>query len=253
MVGSMSGYCGIGREHKIAAVTHLLAWAAPHTTLQASPLSRHMTIAPIDVLRPRLQPSERLLWSGKPISGLRLRAQDAIIIPFSLVWFAIAVHVQSVATHWPPDHDLPAGFAMPPGLAMPSAAMPENPLFPIFGWFFLAIGVHLLVGRFIWDAITRACTTYGVTNQRVIIVGGCFVSTLKSLSIRNLPSVNLTRSRNGHGTIAFGEAFAVPGATDTETGISGARRIDPPMFDHILQVQQVYDLIMTVQRGDPVP
>lgn len=45
-----------------------------------------MEVLPDSVLSAELGPGERLVWSGKPRGGIRLRAQDAFLIPFSLLW-----------------------------------------------------------------------------------------------------------------------------------------------------------------------
>ena len=42
-----------------------------------------MGVLPDSVLSAELGPGERLVWSGKPRGGIRLRAQDAFLIPFS--------------------------------------------------------------------------------------------------------------------------------------------------------------------------
>jgi hypothetical protein len=42
-------------------------------------------------IRSELSSGEKLLWSGQPSGGLRLRPADALMIPFSLLWAGFAV------------------------------------------------------------------------------------------------------------------------------------------------------------------
>ena len=43
------------------------------------------------MLRPELDANEQLLWAGMPGQGLRLRAADALMIPFSVMWCGFAL------------------------------------------------------------------------------------------------------------------------------------------------------------------
>lgn len=49
-------------------------------------------------LQPELLPDEKLLWSGKPAGGIKLRAGDALLIPFSIFWFGFAIFGEFTAT-----------------------------------------------------------------------------------------------------------------------------------------------------------
>ena len=79
-----------------------------------------------------LGPGEKLLWSGQPEAGLKLRGSDAIVIPFSLMW---------------------AGFA----LFWEYSVLGTNaPLFfKLWGIPFVLVGLYMVVGRFFVDAWMR--------------------------------------------------------------------------------------------------
>ena len=177
-----------------------------------------------EALSSYLDPGERLLWSGQPRTGIRLRAQDAFLIPFSLLWCGFVVFWET------------------------SVFKTEAPLFfRLWGIPFILMGLYIVFGRFLMDARSRARTVYGVTNERILIVGGSMAQQIKSLSIRNLADISLTERRDGSGTITFGQ---VPFRLDFFPAGSwpGGRRYMPPSFDFIERARKVYDIIWSAQR-----
>jgi Bacterial PH domain len=141
------------------------------------------------ILNPQLNSGERLLWSGQPRGGIRLRGQDAMLIPFSLLWGGFAIFWECMAL-----------------IATKKAPGPIGVVFPLFGLPFVGVGLYLIFGRFFVDAKVRARTFYGVTNERIIIINGFFSQQTKSLQLRTLTDVSLTQRPDGSGTISFGPA-----------------------------------------------
>jgi hypothetical protein len=76
-------------------------------------------------LGPRLDPEERLIWVGQPRQGVRLRASDAVVIPFSLLWVGLAITITV-------------------GISVGSRSMLPG----LFGFPFILVGFYLLAGRF---------------------------------------------------------------------------------------------------------
>ena len=148
------------------------------------------TRSPESILSPELGSGERLLWSGRPRGGLRLRPQDVVLIPFSLLWggFAIFWEIMALST----TAKAPAPFRF---------------LFPLFGLPFVMIGLYMIVGRFFFEARARARTIYGVTNQRILIVGGARGAQTRSLELSAIPELSLVQHKDGTGTITFGGAL----------------------------------------------
>jgi len=136
------------------------------------------------VIRGQLGSGERLLWNGRPAQGIVFRPADAFMIPFSLLW---------------------AGFAFFWEYSVISTD--KAPLFfMLWGIPFVAIGLYFIFGRFLIDAKQRANTSYGVTNQRVIIVSGILSKKIKSLNLRSLSDLSLDEKVNGSGIISFGSS-----------------------------------------------
>jgi hypothetical protein len=134
-----------------------------------------------------LDSDERLLWSGMPRQGIVLRGSDVFLVPFSLLWGGFALFWEAMAIYIVATAPDPAVWA-----------------FPLFGLPFVAVGLYLLLGRFLVDARARAKTYYGVTSKRIMVVAGMFSRRVSSLDLRTLTDVSLTERSNRTGTITFG-------------------------------------------------
>lgn len=177
------------------------------------------------ILASHLDSGERLLWSGQPRSGIRLRAQDAFLIPFSLLW---------------------CGFAIFWEVSVIRSGAPF--FFILWGGMFVFIGLFFVFGRFILDARSRARTAYGVTAERIIIVSGIFSQQTKTLQLRTLTDVSLTQRSDGSGTITFGPA-QYPNQIFSAGSWPGAGRYAPPSFDLIENAKDVYDIVRKAQKA----
>lgn len=192
---------------------------------------RVMDTTPEDYLQRELAPGERLLWSGVPRQGLRLRAADALLIPFSLMWGGFAIFWEYMVLH------------VPATSKRPESAAPE--FMTVWGIPFVLIGLYMIVGRFFVDAWWRSRTVLGVTNERVFIVSSAVSKQVKSLPLQTLGELALQESRDGSGTIVFGPA--VPYSGVMVPGWLGASRRAAPSFDGIQRVRDVYELIRKAQ------
>ena len=132
-------------------------------------------------LRPDLSSDEKLIWTGKPKTGIVFRSSDVFLIPFSLFWAGFAVFWET------------------------SVLATDAPFFfKLWGIPFVLVGLYITVGRFFLDAKKRANTIYGITNDRIIIKTGLFSREIKSLNIRTLSDITINQKADNSGTITLG-------------------------------------------------
>ncbi|HUX00577.1 MAG: PH domain-containing protein [Phycisphaerae bacterium] len=189
---------------------------------------------PAPVIEAELSQDEKLLWSGKPRRGIRLRPIDAFLVPFSIVWAGFAVFWETMALSmlWAAGgEDAPSAFRL---------------VFPLFGIPFVLMGLYLLVGRFWLDAARRARTYYGVTSRRVIIVSGILGRKVKSLNLRTITDLSLAEKSDGSGTITFGATFH-PFAAFSSVGWPGMGETTPS-FEMVENAKHVFELIAKAQQ-----
>jgi hypothetical protein len=186
-----------------------------------------MSVATTVSVQFTLDRGERQLWAGTPRQGLVLRAADAFMIPFSILWGGFAVFWEA------------------------SVVRSGGPLFfVLWGIPFVLVGLHITIARFFVDARRRARTTYAVTSDRILIVSGFLSTTTKTLDLRTLSDITLQERRDGSGTITFGRTYphASVFAEGSWPGVSL-----PPRFEMIEGVRQVYDIIREAKRAQAAP
>lgn len=171
-----------------------------------------------------LSHDEGLLWSGMPRQGFLLRPQDAIMIPFSLIWGGGAIFWEYTALH----SDAPL-------------------FFKLWGVPFVLVGLYLILGRFLVDSYIRTRTYYGVTNLRIIILSGFSGREVKSLALKGLNQVSLSERPDASGNITFGSPLG-GGTGWSGTAQLGMAKYAPQSFEAIAEVRQVYETIREAQR-----
>lgn len=119
--------------------------------------------------------------------------------------------------------------------------------FKLWGIPFILVGLYFVAGRFFVDVIARTRTFYGVTNDRIIIIGGLFSRQTKSLQLRTLSDISLVERTDGGGTILFGPQY--PFARRFPAGWPGASQYAPPAFEMIERAKDTYELIRQAQKS----
>lgn len=171
-------------------------------------------------LRPHLEIDENLLWTGKPKSGIIFRQADIFLIPFSILWCGFAIFWVIMASQ--------AG------------------IFALFGIPFVIVGLIFVFGRFIIDSKQRENTTYGLTEDRIIIKSGITSKNVKSLNIRTLSDIEYSEKSDGSGTITFGPKNPMMIWGNGMNWWPGMKT--NPQLDMIPNVRKVYSQIIELQR-----
>jgi hypothetical protein len=167
-----------------------------------------------------LSRDEKLLWSGVPRQGLVLSPSDAFLIPFSLLWagFAVFWEVNVLASGAP-------GF------------------FALWGIPFVAMGLHITIGRFFIDRRRRARTSYALTSERIVIRSA---NSTQSLALAPLSGISVNERSDASGTLTFG-ASPFPMSLFAGSGWPGAK--GPPMLEQIPDARRVFDQIRAAQQA----
>jgi hypothetical protein len=181
-------------------------------------------------LEPELGAGERLIWSGQPWRGVCLRASDAVFIPVSLLGLVFAIVWTDMVM-----------------LAINKSRGGVTILFALFGVPIVITAIYLVIGRFAADAMSRAHTFYGITNERIIIVSGVLYRKTVSLDLRLLNEISMTEKSNGSGTITFGRSNPF-NQLFGQASWPGIRRYAPPAFDLIDNAKKVYAVIREAQQ-----
>ena len=177
------------------------------------------------VARSQLARNEKLLWSGHPRRGLRLRGSDAVFIPFSLMWGGFAFFWEaSVLRQGAP------GFMA------------------LWGIPFVLVGIYIILGRFFVDAWMRSRTHYALTDQRAIIISGLVSQQVKSLPLRSMSDITLKERADGSGSIVLGLSTG-PYGWFAGSGWPGAGRYQPPTFEMIENVRNVHTMLRDAQAS----
>ena len=146
-----------------------------------------------------LDEDERILWQGTPNGGLTFRSGDLAQSAFGLVFAGFAVFWIATTSSMGSLGNAPAIFRF----------------FPLFGLPFLAIGLHMAFGRYIWQAFQRRHTHYTLTSKRGFIATQSFGS--RSLKSYPLGELELQES-------ARGDTLLFTTHTNTRRGKNGHRR-----------------------------
>jgi len=153
-----------------------------------------------------------------------------LLIPFSVMW---------------------AGFAV---FWEVSIVKEDAPLFmKLWGIPFLAAGAYLLVGRFLIDARARRRTVYGVTPERVLVIGGLLRTVVHSYPLRELGGAQLEEYDDGAGTIVLMPTMIPSVWLGRGAGWGVWQGWSPYRLERVAEAKRIYDLVLRDAEAVPGP
>lgn len=139
-----------------------------------------MNFETAQLFKPYLAPQESVRWAGRPEQGLTFRGSDLLVVPFSLLWCGFAIFWESLAV------STGVWFMM------------------LWGVPFVAVGLYMVFGRFIYDAWVRSRTHYALTQHSALVLGGLDGKKLTTVDLKSLQEIHLKPRAGDRGTIIFG-------------------------------------------------
>jgi hypothetical protein len=186
--------------------------------------------AHLDPFDEHLVSGEKLLWVGRPDPAKRFSRSDRWAIPFSLLWggFAIAWETAVIAGG--------GGF------------------FALWGIPFVALGLHMMVGRFFYRARQKRRTWFAVTNKRVLkLERRKRGDTVDALFLDAIPVVNRDVGDDGSGAVVFGSGSRWQ-AEAANSGMPAFFMNNLPVplaFYDIPDAAHVAELVTQLRQGRP--
>ncbi|MFC3653312.1 hypothetical protein ACFONN_17255 [Dyella humi] len=184
----------------------------------------------MSALQPELRSGEVLLWHGAPRGGIHFRRTDWLAIPFGLVWCVCAFFGEY------------------------SAIKSGAPIFSIlFGLPVVIVGLEILVGRFIRDALERRKTTYWVTNKRAIIaLTAAGDRKITSIPFAELRKVDVIERADLSGSIYFERTVKEPGLAAMPRWFMTAA-YSSTEFEPVDNVRAIYEVILQAKQSEQGP
>lgn len=192
----------------------------------------HPSSPQVDALEPHLVQGETVLWTGRPDPARHLTRGDAFAIPFSILW---------------------GGFA----IFWEASALVAGPLFfALWGIPFVAVGLYMMFGRFIYKNRLKRRTLYALTDKRVLkLVRGRRGDVLDAAFVDSLPAVNREVRADGSGSVIFGGGSVWAGQwANTGVPLFAFNNAPVPLaFYDIPDAARVADLVTELRRRPASP
>lgn len=186
------------------------------------------------VFQHELMHGENLLWTGKPDRLKLFTLADIFIIPFSILFMNIALHVE---------------YAL-------FSDLPENIYTLIYSvtinTLFVLLGFYYTLGRYIYKFLLRKNTFYAVTNKRILIKSTFFPKKLQTKFIKDTAGANIVMRNNNTGDIIFGKndfGTTMYNNTGLDLFFMLSKEPSTPAFYNIENVKAIHSLITDIRQG----
>jgi hypothetical protein len=166
----------------------------------------------------RLHPGERLIWCGRPLSGIHFRRNQ---IPGTLV-IAVAM----------------ALFAIIPIVIAITAYREGEAGGVIFAAFFL-LAASAAAGNYVREYRQRGRAAFGLTDRRVIVLSDVKEFQDWSLPLASLSEITLREQKDGSGSIV---CFSTELGWNRPTRQKGV--LPRPLVASVVDVRHVHDLLL---------
>jgi hypothetical protein len=186
---------------------------------------------PRALVEAELRDGERLLWAGAPDPGVLFSRNDLFLIPFSLLWCGFAIFWEVSALR----DDTNSWF------------------FPVFGAFFVMMGLFLVAGRFLLKRLRKARTGYAVTDRRAFLVAGRTTHQVPATDRTTQVSWSRERSHvtvEWTGSASGGGRFGASQRGLTNTGLDGVMAPLPMAFVDVRDGAALLRALEDAGRGD---
>jgi hypothetical protein len=192
--------------------------ATPRVARSADPTGRQ-------VLEAQLAPGEWAEWVGGPDPSRHFNVGDFFLIPFGIFWLAFSLAWEA------------------------AVIVSGTPLFIVWGLPFVALGLYMVLGRYLYKARVRRRTVYAVTNRRVMTVVRRRTRTeVESKYLRALSSVSLKANSRASGTIEFDNHGATAPAWLADSGMGPFGRANGPVGLCFFDIEDAPAVAALVER-----
>ncbi len=150
----------------------------------------------LDVLKKELFDNENILWNGKPIIWKMFNAIDYFLIPLGILWTFGGIFYEREFIR---IMLLSRGHT---GSVTFLYFIPIIIVIPI-----IAMGIYLLITRFIVKAYIKFKTFYAITDHRIFIIQRGMLKKIKSVNIEKITDIEISKNKNEIGTIYFNKSY----------------------------------------------